>query len=345
MPAKKRGGRWVDFRQVKEQVRFEQVLEYYGLLDGLRRKGEELVGYCPLHDERRYNKDAFSVNTARNIFHCFACGASGNVLDFVCQRENLEPREAALALQDRFLSDQPEAANEKRPRQRAKEREASQTPEAPTDPVPASGEATVNPPLTFELKNLDSKHPYLNDRGLDQKTIATFGLGYCNRGLMQGRIVIPLHNERGELVGYAGRWPGEPPEGEPKYKFPPKFHKSAVLFNLHRVDASEAEDKGLILVEGFFGVFHLWKAQFYNVVALMGTALTPEQEGLLLAAVGERGKVVLLLDKDEPGQEATARIVEQLVGKVYVRVVDLGEASEPEELSVKQAQELLCFAR
>lgn len=55
------------------------------------------MGYCPLHDERRYNKDAFSLNTSRNIFHCFACGASGNVLDFVCQREDLEPREAALA--------------------------------------------------------------------------------------------------------------------------------------------------------------------------------------------------------------------------------------------------------
>ncbi len=345
MPAKKRGGRWVDFRQVKEQVRFEQVLEYYELLDGLRRKGEELVGYCPLHDERRYNKDAFSVNTSRNIFHCFACGASGNVLDFVCQCENLEPREAALALQQRFLSDQPDIPKETQARQRAKEREATKTAEASAEHVSEGRQEVVNPPLTFELKNLDSNHAYLNDRGLDQKTVATFGLGYCNRGLMQGRIVIPLHNERGELVGYAGRWPGEPPEGEPKYKFPPKFHKSAVLFNLHRVDASEAQDKGLIVVEGFFGVFHLWRIKFYNVVALMGTALTPEQEQLLLGVVGERGKVVLLLDNDEPGQEATARIVEQLIGKVFVRVVDLGEASEPEDLSVKQAQELLSFGR
>ena len=65
MPANKRGGRWVDFRQIKEQVRFEQVLEYYGLLEGLRRKGEELVGYCPLHDEHRYNKDAFSATCPR----------------------------------------------------------------------------------------------------------------------------------------------------------------------------------------------------------------------------------------------------------------------------------------
>ncbi|MGD9519862.1 MAG: CHC2 zinc finger domain-containing protein, partial [Armatimonadota bacterium] len=74
---------------------------------------------------------AFSVNTTRNIFHCFACGASGNVLDFVCQRENLEPREAALALQERFLSDQPESDKQKRPRQRAKEREAAESAEAP----------------------------------------------------------------------------------------------------------------------------------------------------------------------------------------------------------------------
>jgi len=79
-------------------VSFEEVLGYYGLLEGLRRKDDELVGYCPIHDEKRYNKNSFPANTDRNIFHCFACGASGNVLDFVCQQENLEPREAALAL-------------------------------------------------------------------------------------------------------------------------------------------------------------------------------------------------------------------------------------------------------
>ncbi len=68
-----------------------------------------------------------------------------------------------------------------------------------------------NPPMTFELKNLDVKHPYLKQRGVGAKTIKEFGLGYCNRGLMKDRVVIPIHNPKGELVAYAGRAAGEPP--------------------------------------------------------------------------------------------------------------------------------------
>lgn len=83
MSKDKQGKRWVDFQQLKQEVGFEEVLGYYGLLEDLHRRGDELVGYCPIHDEKRYNKNSFSVNTARNIFHCFACGASGNILDFV----------------------------------------------------------------------------------------------------------------------------------------------------------------------------------------------------------------------------------------------------------------------
>jgi DNA primase len=87
--------------------------------------------------------------------------------------------------------------------------------------------------LTFESKTLDRKHPYLKERGLKKETIKEFGLGYCKRGLMKGRIAILIHNEEGDLVAYAGRYPGDPPEGEPKYKFPPRFKKSLVVFNLN----------------------------------------------------------------------------------------------------------------
>jgi DNA primase len=92
----------------------------------------------------------------------------------------------------------------------------------------------VNVPLKFALKYLDLAHPYLVERGLTQGTIADFGLGYCQKGIMAGRIAIPIHNEHGELVAYAGRVPGDPPEGEGKYKFPMGFHKSSVVYNLHR---------------------------------------------------------------------------------------------------------------
>jgi len=75
----------------------------------------------------------------------------------------------------------------------------------------------------------------------------------------------PDHNEQGELVAYAGRWPGDPPEGEGKYKLPTGFHKSSVVYNLHRAK-DHAKDQGLIVVEGFFDCMRLHQAGIPNVV-------------------------------------------------------------------------------
>ena len=122
--------------------------------------------------------------------------------------------------------------------------------------------AKVNPPLKFALKSLDPDHAYLKERGVTAETIAAFGIGMCiGKGIMAGRIAIPIHNEHGELVAYAGRWPGEPPEGEGKYKLPAGFHKSLVLYNLHRAKAL-AKEQGLVVVEGFFGAMKIAQSGF-----------------------------------------------------------------------------------
>ena len=108
-----------------------------------------------------------------------------------------------------------------------------------------------NKPLKFRLDKLDRDHPYLTERGLTAETIEEFGIGYCSKGMMEGRIAIPIQNEQGEVVAYAGRWPGEPAENTPKYKLPKGFRKSLELFNIHRA-IKEPPDKPLVIVEGFF---------------------------------------------------------------------------------------------
>src|SRR6266545_2097618 len=105
---------------------------------------------------------------------------------------------------------------------------------------------------------------------------------------MSGRCVIPIHNEAGELVAYAGR----AIDGtEPRYKLPAGFHKGQEIFNLHRAIAGEA--RGLIVVEGFFDAMKVHQAGYPFVVALMGCSLTAAQEELLLA---NTGMVLLMLD-------------------------------------------------
>src|ERR1035441_7631183 len=96
-------------------------------------------------------------------------------------------------------------------------------------PVESSTGDRGNKPLPFTLKGIDYSHPYLGERGITEETAKHFGIGFFpGKGCMQGRIVIPIHSEEGILVAYAGRVLAQ---SEPKYKFPPLFQKSLVLFN------------------------------------------------------------------------------------------------------------------
>jgi len=319
----KKKAEWVNFKDIKEKVGIENLLSYYNLIEDLKRKGKELIGYCPIHDKKHYNKNSFSVNTEKNIWHCFSCDAGGNILDFVAFVEDVDIRQAGLLIKKWF-----KIGSQKDEKMTEKEREGKKE----------EVNEEVNKPLTFKLKNLDHDHPYLKERGIKKETIKEFGLGYCKRGILKGRIAIPIHNEKGELVAYAGRYPGDPPEEESKYIFPPNFKKSLILFNLNRV---EGEEKELILVEGFFDVFNLWQAGVKNAVALMGTSLTEEQEELILRYLGKDGRTTLIFDSDEAGKKAVKEAMEKLIKKVYIKVIRLKEGIDLDSLSKKDTNNLI----
>src|ERR1044072_3524399 len=209
---------WVDFKAVKESLTIEQVLGRYRV--NLKRSGKELRGRCPIHQGD--GAESFHANTEKNAFHCFSCQAKGNVLDFVAAMERCTVREAALKLKAWFSSISP---NQPLPKRKGTGTEPAEEEEAAVTQEP-------NRPLRFQLKGIDHSHPYLADRGIDSETAEYFGIGFFpGKGSMTGRIVIPIDNERGELVSYAGR---SMDGREPKYKLPAGFKKSQVLYNLAR---------------------------------------------------------------------------------------------------------------
>ena len=310
---------WVDFGAVKQAVSLEAVLQHYQVA-GLRRRRDQLAGRCPIHRGRR--DDSFRASLRKNAFHCFACQAGGNVLDFVAAMEQSSIREAALRLQQWFGIGAPGESPVLTVRRRAGEGQLVREKEI------------VNPPLPFALTGVDLDHPYLAQRGIDRVTAAAFGIGfYAGPGLLSGRIVIPIRNARGQIVAYAGR----ALDGRlPKYKLPAGFRKSRELFNLHRAAATGSPR--VIVVEGYFDCLRVHQAGLPWVVALMGSSLSAEQENALLERFDY---VVLVLDGDAAGRAATRTMAARLSGKCSLALVSVPDGAQPDQLSLAAIQELL----
>lgn len=331
---------YIDFRAVKAAVTMLQILEHYDLLPGLHRNGDSLIGACPIHGGD--NETAFRVSLSKNCWNCFSrCACGGNVLDFVAKKERVSLLPAAHLLVEWFhleIGPPPKngelpPAKEKSPRVR--EKRAVQAADAPTDETP-TGE---NKALEFTLKNLQPEHPYLTERGLSAEIVRTFGLGFCTKGLLKDRIAIPIHNAAGQLVAYAGRWPG--PTDKEKYQFPKGFRKSLELFNLHRVLAETAEQP-LVIVEGFFDCFALWQYGLRRVVALMGSHLSGAQEDLIRQHVNARSRVIVMLDEDTAGRAGREDVAHRLARFCFVKihVFDV-DGAQPDQLTANQARALI----
>jgi DNA primase len=331
--------RFVDFKAVKAAVSILQVLEHYGIADKFKRSGDSLSGPCPLHDGQ--NPTQFRVSIGKNCWHCFGrCNDGGNVLEFVARKESVTLREAALMLCDWFRLSEGEKPTDKDEPTAPKTKQPTKAAKAKADAPPVD-DASPNKPLGFALQNLDTAHPYFAERGLSEATIAEFGLGFCGKGSMTGRVVIPIHNGDGKLVAYAGRLPGAPPDEEtPKYKLPPGFKKARELFNYHRA-LRESAELPLVIVEGFFDCMALWQHGIRRVVALMGSSLSPQQEELVARAVNPQDRIVLTFDEDEAGREAREKVTPRLAAHCYVRNFRFErEGQQPDSLTAEQLAQL-----
>jgi len=316
---------WIDFKAVKAAVSIQMALDHYQI-NWLQKETGDLVGKCPIH--KGDGKRAFRVSVSKNAFNCFSCKVHGNVIDFVAAMENCSVREAALKLKDWFSLTMSESGTVEASVQKKQTARLEQVGER----------AGENKALAFELKGVDPTHPYLANRGISQEIAERFGVGFFpGKGSMSGRIVFPIHNEKAELVAYAGRCIDD---SEPKYKFPAGFHKAQVLFNFHRVLKAVGADRPIVLVEGFFDCMNVEAAGF-PAVALMGCSLSAAQEQLL---VSDFDRVIVMLDGDEAGRKAAGEISNRLVPRMFVRMVDVGKDKQPDQLSSELLRQLLDFA-
>ena len=289
-------------------------------------------------------KSPFHITTSKNLWFCHACEEGGNVIDLVVEMEECSAKAAALKLAEWFgieTTSKPQGDGRRRRRRREGTKAADATVSAETEAVGASlsddleeghrvaspgqpdseeeqsagqAEASTNPPLTFELKNLDPGHELLKPLGFNQATIEHFEAGFCARGMMAGRLAVPIHSPAGELLAYAGRGLAD----DESYKYPESFSRDLELYNLHRArQVSHLGAVGLVVVPEILDVWCCFEAGYPNAVALMATTMSDRQQ-VLLSSLSRPGTrlVTLLLP---PGQERD-QIFTRLVCELWVRL-------------------------
>ena len=333
---------WINFKELRAKLKFEDVLRHYKV--DVRRKGEQHQGSCPLpnHSGRR-DSPSFSANLERGIFHCFGCGAKGNLLEFAALMSGVDAkngsalRKVAVELQTRFC---PEGAS-------TRTRESTTANSSAV--VPKHLQVLVNAPLDFMLKDLDAEHPYLLERGFSKETIAHFGLGYCSRGMLKDRVAIPLYDHVGKLVGYSGRVVNDSTANEdnPRYCFPTArerngvrydFDQSLLLYNSHRIEAPCAD---LAVVQGFPSVWWLHQCGFHTVVGLTADDPSERQIELILSLIGSTGRIWIMPDGDKAGDLVAQYLLRRLSPHHFVRWVKLDGEDRPTDLSVEKLKKRL----
>lgn len=321
----------------------------------LKKKGANYWARCPFHDEKTAS---FSVSPSKQIFHCFGCGTGGNVINFVMEYEKLSFIEAVKLLA--------ENANIPLEYQEISPKEKSDTGKLREMHVKA---------IEIYHKELFSKNAkkaleYLRSRGLTERTIQTFKLGYapgswdflvsklsanypaellfksglCVRSEKDGRlfdrfrdrIMFPVLDERGNAVGFGGRTlPGSTDDA--KYLNSPEtpiYNKRRILYGLNISREVIRKEKKALVVEGYMDLLQLYQHGFINVVAGSGTAFSQDHARLLRRFADE---AVLCYDSDEAGQKAAVRTAFSVAAqKLDCRILKLPEGEDPDSYLDKE---------
>jgi DNA primase len=345
--------------QIRQSADIVDVIHSYV---PLKRAGANFRALCPFHKEKT---PSFNVHPARQIWHCFGCGAGGDVFKFLMMYENIDFPTAVRRLAERAgVPLEFETSAEERATRSLK------------DELFALHEAVASHFHALLLRDPSAEiaRDYLKKRGITSQTCKKFRIGFSPQGWdglfqwaktknlsaellekaglvlksdkpdaqnshydrFRGRLMFSICDEQGRVVGFSGRILTDEKD-QPKYVNSPEtpiFQKSKVLFGLDKAKRAILDAKFAVVCEGQLDMISCFESGIENVVAPQGTALTEQHGQILKRYVDE---VVLAFDSDEAGQNAAARSVEALLpSNLVVRVAVLPRGEDPDSLIRKE---------
>lgn len=340
---------------IEEIKNSNDIVDVISQYVNLKRSGRNFFGLCPFHKEK---SPSFSVSPDKQIFHCFGCGAGGNVIHFISKIENADFKEAIGILANRAGIELPTLNNyedNKTALLKSKVYEINQIAAEfyhqnlykPTSKIGQEyikkrklDNRTLKSFLIGYSGNFDELYRILKQNGFTEEEILASSLvnktddgKYIDR--FRKRVMFPIQDTRNKVIAFGGRVTDD---SKPKYINSPEnivYSKGRHLFGLNV--AKRGELKNIIIVEGYMDAISLYQRGITNVVASLGTALT-EAQGRLLRRYSER--VTIGYDSDGAGQSATLRGLEilQNIG-CDVRILQISGAKDPDEYVIKYGPE------
>ena len=343
-------------QEVKDRLDIVEVISGYVRL---HRQGQEFVGLCPFHSEK---SPSFTVSREKQLWYCFGCSEGGDLFDFIMKAEAVDFPQALKMLADRAGVELEEhrGGGRKRAQEKLRSKEANQL------------AAQYFHHILLNHRAGARALRYLEKRGVEPETIETFQVGFAplsasadnllrflrkkgvsdeeavRAGLalgadgrrtidrFRGRLMIPILDESGTVIGFGGRAMDSTP---PKYLNSPDtaiYQKGRTIFGLSHARKAIAKQERALLVEGYFDVMMAHQNGIDIAVASSGTAFTEDQVRMLRKIAQE---VLVCLDSDDAGRAATMRVIE-MISKAHMRalVVELPNAKDPGEFFQKTPQ-------
>ena len=344
---------WLD--ELRARVTLSGVI---GRTTRLTKAGREFKACCPFHNEK---SPSFTVNDEKGFYHCFGCGAHGDVIRWMTDQRGLAFMDAIKELAAEAGMDVP--APDPRAARQAEQRDGLH------DIMQATQEWFV---AQLAAPEGERARAYLATRGFDAHTVSRFGFGYAPEGRQalkgalarfpedklieaglriavedkepydrfRGRLMLPIEDARGRVIAFGGRILDKTKTDAPKYLNSPDtplFDKGRTLYNLHRAGPAARQSGRMIVVEGYMDVIALAAAGFAEAVAPLGTALTETQLGLLWRVVETP---ILCFDGDAAGQRAAMRAIARALPLLKpahsLRIVRLPSGLDPDDLIKQQ---------
>lgn len=347
----------IPYDLILEIQRKVNIVDVIGEYLPLEQKGKNYFAICPFHDD---HNPSMSISPEKQIYTCFVCGASGNVFNFVMNYENISFSEAVAAVATKAGISLDIKAKHKEVKQDDKYIKFYQMFDI------------TNKYYQNNIKSVYGKAAtrYLHERNLDDDIIKEFeiglsmndnnvskllgkkgydvndlvDIGLCGKkdnfvyDTFRNRIIFPLYNLTGQVVGFSGRiYNGE---DESKYinsKESVIFKKGTLLYNYHRAISYARDKRQIIVVEGFMDVIRLYTIGIKNVVATMGTAITKEHAELIKKL---SKNVILCFDGDKAGKKATISAIDALEKTgITPKIIRLEDDLDPDDYVKKKGKE------